>query len=256
MITLRSLSRAAGIRHGFHTREGGYSTGLYRGLNCGLGSGDDTATVVRNRAKVESDLGLAAGRLVSLFQCHSAETVTVREPWQSAESPEADSMVTNRPGIGLGILTADCVPVLFADPDARIIGAAHAGWKGAVGGVLESTVDAMAALGSRRDRIIACIGPCIRQPSYEVGADLRETFVSRDDRNIRFFGTGKRAGHYQFDLAGYVGDRLRGCDLGHVDDVKLDTYSDSRAFYSYRRMTHRNEPDYGRQISIIALDDG
>ncbi len=241
------------VRHTFFTRQDGHSTGIYRGLNCGPGSDDDADAVSRNRASVETAMGLDAGQLVSLYQVHSPDVVHVTAPWQQGDAPQADAMVTDRPGIGLGILTADCVPVLFASTTGTVVGAAHAGWKGAVSGVLEATVDAMADLGCAPSDIYACVGPCIRHESYEIGGDRRDQIVALDDANTQFFTDSTRDGHYQFDLAGYVLTRLAQSGVGMVEDVAGDTYKDEDDYYSYRRMTHRGEADYGRQISVISL---
>lgn len=248
------ISNISGVRHLFFTRDGGRSTGVYSGLNCGPGSDDDPETVKHNRLHVEQTLDLDAGSLVSLYQVHSPTAVYVTSPWKQADAPQADAMVTDKVGIGLGILTADCVPVLFADSTGGVVGAAHAGWKGAVGGVLESTVEAMENLGSIRSNIYACTGPCIRTASYEVGVDMRQQFVDMDHNNEQFFISGDRAGHFQFDLTGYVLTRLAKSGVGMIEDTAGDTYTDEDDFYSYRRMTHRGEADYGRQISVITLE--
>jgi polyphenol oxidase len=249
------ISNIHGVRHCFFTREGGHSTGIYSGLNCGPGSSDDPDVVSRNRAHVENNLDLDTGSLVTLYQVHSPTAVHVTAPWATGEAPEADAMVTDKPGIGLGILTADCVPVLFADSTGGIVGAAHAGWKGAVGGVLEATVDAMEELGSTRSDIYACTGPSIRYASYEVGCDMRDQIIGMSDDNAQFFMEGGRADHYQFDLTGYVLTRLAKSGVGMIEDTAGDTYTDEDEYFSYRRMTHRGEADYGRQISVITLED-
>jgi YfiH family protein len=238
------------IAHGFFGREGGVSTGLYRGLNCGLGSHDRRVDVVENRRRVATTLGQSAESLTTLYQIHSPTAVVVTEPFRG-HVPEADAMVTNVPGITLGILTADCVPVLFADDTAEIIGAAHAGWKGATGGVLENTVDAMEMLGAEREDIRAVIGPCIAQASYEVGPEFLTRFSDAEQQ--QFFIPSHRPGHAMFDLPAYVALRLRALGLQHVAQLAMDTCVDEANFFSYRRATQRSEPDYGRHISCIVL---
>ena len=237
-----------GVTHGFFTREGGVSTGIYAGLNGGPGSADDAAAIAENRRRIAAHLGAEA--LVSLHQVHSADVVTVTGPWGAAR-PRADAMVTDRPGIALGVLTADCAPVLFADAEAGVVGAAHAGWKGALSGVLEATVEAMQALGAERDRITAAIGPLISQRAYEVGPEFVERFLDEDPENARFFagGAGDRA---MFDLAGYCLSRLGLAGVaaqwtGHC------TCSDPARFFSYRRACHAGEANYGRLVAAIVL---
>ena len=239
-----------GIGHGFFDRQGGVSEGLYESLNCGTGSRDAPAAVAENRARVAASLG--AQSLVSLAQVHSAIVHTVGADWDGASRPEGDGLVTKRPGVALGILTADCAPVLFADRDAGVIGAAHAGWKGAIGGVTDATIAAMVALGAERGRIVAAVGPCIAQASYEVDAGFARRFEDHDPENERFFAAG-RADHFQFDLEGYVARRLAVAGVTRVELLGADTYAQPDRFYSYRRATHRGEPDYGRQISLIGL---
>jgi polyphenol oxidase len=240
-----------GIAHGFMTRRGGVSGGLLAGLNCGPGSGDDLAMVAQNRALALAAM-LPGARLVSVYQVHSPLCVTVAEPWPEDARPQADAMVTDRPGLALGILTADCAPVLLADRAADVIGAAHAGWKGAIAGVTDQTIAAMEALGARRERIVAAIGPCIAQPSYEVDTAFRDRFLAGDPANAAFFAPGA-PGHSQFDLEGYVAARLAAAGIDAVERLGCDTYADPARFYSFRRSTHRGEPAYGRQISLIAL---
>jgi YfiH family protein len=239
------------LAHGFFGRPGGVSKGVYAGLNCGPGSGDDRAAVLENRRRAMEALG--GPTLVTCYQIHSATCVTVAEPWALGEAPQADAMVTNRPGLALGILTADCAPVLFADAEAGIIGAAHAGWKGAISGVTDSVIAAMEGLGASRDRIRCAIGPCIAQASYEVDGAFRERFLAAASRNERFFQRGTREGHFHFALEAYVAQRL--VDAGVSDTVPLgrDTYADSELFFSFRRATHRSESDYGRDLSAIVL---
>jgi YfiH family protein len=248
VIQARTL---AGIVHGFLGRVGGVSTGIHAGLNVGIGSDDDAEAVAENRRRA-TEAVLPGAKLVTLYQIHSAECVTVREPFDDRLRPRADALVTDRPGLALGILTADCAPVLLADREAGVIGAAHAGWKGARGGVTDATLVAMEALGARRDRIAAAIGPCIARASYEIDAAFERRFTTDDPANERFFAPG-RAGHAQFDLEAYVAHRLASAGVCTVEAMGLDTYALEDRFYSYRRATHRAEPDYGRQISIIGL---
>jgi YfiH family protein len=239
-----------GIAHGFFGRGGGVSTGIFAGLNCGVGSGDAPEAIAENRARVSAALG---AELINLYQVHSAVAVEVEAPWPLEERPKADAMVTKLPGIALGIVTADCAPVLFAEPEAGVIAAAHAGWNGAFGGVLEATLTAMEALGAERRRIRAAIGPCIAQENYEVGPEFRARFVEADAENEQYFIASDRDGHFRFALAPYVASRLTEAGLGDVDGTGLCTYGDDSRFFSYRRATHRGEADYGRQVSAIAL---
>ncbi len=241
----------AGVRHGFLGRVGGVSKGVCWGLNTGLGSSDDPAAVSENRRRAAEAVAPDA-TLLGLFQFHSAQVVTVTVPYADADRPRADAMVTDRPGVLLGILTADCAPVLFAESQAGVVGAAHAGWKGALGGVTDATVAAMEALGADRARIVAAVGPCIARASYEVDAGFRARFVDDSGENDRFFADGK-AGHAWFDLEAYVAYRLAVAGIARVETLGEDTYSQPDRFYSYRRATHRGEPDYGRQVSLIAL---
>ncbi len=243
-------SDAIPLRHGFFTRKGGASSGIFAGLNCGPGSTDLSEAVLINRHRVAAALGLASTALVSLNQTHSATVVTLTEPFTIR--PKADAMVTATPGIGLGILTADCQPVLFADPKAQVIGAAHAGWRGARDGVLEATVEAMEALGAKRENIVAVIGPTISQPVYEVGPEFFESFTEDDPQSARFFinGLGDRM---LFDLPGYGLHRLRTAGVGYSEWTRHCTYRNPDRFYSFRRTTHANEADYGRLISVIRL---
>jgi YfiH family protein len=243
----------AGLPHGFLGREGGVSTGIHVGLNVGLGSDDDRAAIVENRARAAAAVQPGAA-LVTLHQIHSADAVAATAAWPDDSRPHADALVTDRPGLLLGILTADCVPVLFADADAGVIGAAHAGWKGALGGVTDATIAAMVRLGAQVDRIAAAIGPCIGRASYEVDDGFLARFAAADPANERFFLDG-RSGHHQFDLEAYVIARLAAAGIARIDALGLDTYADERRFFSYRRATHRGEPGYGRQISLIALPD-
>lgn len=251
-ISAHCLDTLADVRHGFFTREGGVSGGIYASLNCGFGSDDRSEHVAENRARVAAAVDLSADALLTVHQVHSPDVVTVTAAWRPADAPRADAMVTRETGIALGILAADCAPVLFAAPHAGVIGAAHAGWKGALGGVVEATLDRMQALGADRAQIAAAIGPCIAQSSYEVGAEFRERFVTADPDHARFFAAGARAGHHQFDLPAFVRSRLEAAGVGTVETLGRDTYEDETLF-SYRRATHRGEPDYGRNLSIIAL---
>ena len=251
-VTADGLSGLDGCTHGFFTRRGGVSEGLYASLNVGLGSHDDADRVLENRGRALAHLRNGEpATLLTAYQVHSADVVTVTRPWTPAEAPRADAMVTDRPGIALGVLTADCVPVLLADGQARVIGVAHAGWQGALGGVVEAVVAAMVGLGAETGRIRAAVGPCIAQGSYEVGDDLYRRFVEAAPEAAGYFAEGARAGKYQFDLAGLVADRLRVQGLDSVDVVAHDTYAREDLFFSYRRTTHRREPDYGRQLSAI-----
>ena len=248
----------SGIAHGFFGREGGVSSGIYDSLNCGPGSRDDPQSVTENRGKVAAALGPGT-RLVSLSQIHSPVVHALTEaPPEGAPRLEGDAMVTAVPGLGLGILTADCAPVLLADPQANVIGAAHAGWKGALGqdgrGVLEATLDAMEKLGAERARIRAAIGPCISQDNYEVGWDFRDRFLELGLRQRKFFVPSDREGHYRFDLAGYVAHRLTAAGTGSVEPLGICTYPPENGFFSFRRTTHAGEPDYGRQVSAIVLN--
>ena len=240
----------AGVPHGFLGRRGGISTGILAGLNVGTGSGDDPAIIAENR-HLAVEAVLPGAQLATVFQVHSGEAVYVNTPWPHDERPKADAMVTDRPGLALGILTADCAPVLFADLRAGVAGAAHAGWRGALAGVTDATIDAMERIGARRERIVAAVGPCIAQPSYEVDDAFRQRFIDADAGNARFFASdGRRP---RFDLEAYVASRLEASCIACVERVGLDTYADPARFYSYRRSSHRGEPDYGRQISLVGL---
>src|SRR5712691_6854223 len=253
MITLSALDGHPGIRHAFFTRQGGVSRGLFASLNCGFGSRDGPAKVGQNRAIAAAQLALPVERLVTCHQVHGTATITVERPWRRAHNPSADAMVTAMPGIALGVLAADCAPVLFADPDARIIGAAHGGWRGALAGVMEAAVAAMAALGARPERIRAGIGPCIGQPSYEVGPEFAATFAAADPGSGGFFEPAPREGHFRFDLGGYIADRLARLGLARIDRAPHDTAAEEALFFSYRRACLRGESDYGRGLAAIAL---
>lgn len=243
-------SDALPVKHGFFTRKGGASSGIFAGLNCGPGSSDQAEVVAINRARVAEAMGVAPDHLISIHQVHSADVIEVTGPL--AERPRADGMVTATPGIALGILTADCQPVLMADGAARVIGAAHAGWRGTRDGVLEATVEAMVALGARRENIAAVIGPTISQSAYEVGPEFFETFTDHDPETARFFIAGQD-GRYMFDLPAMGLARLRAAGVGHAEWTRHCTYRDSERFFSYRRTTHAGEADYGRLISTIRL---
>lgn len=254
-MVLRSQNlSSARLAHGFFGRTGGVSTGIFASLNCGPGSGDERTLVTENRRRALGELTQDTGaQLLTLYQIHSAEAVTVRNAWQIGEGPRADAMVTNIPGLALGILTADCAPVLLADADAGVIGAAHAGWKGAFSGVVESVIGAMESLGARRAHIVAVIGPCISQKNYEVSAEFRANFETADEANARWFIPSDRPDHFRFDLPGYVESRLQAAGLTNVARIARCTYADEADFFSYRRATHRGERDYGRQLSAILL---
>jgi YfiH family protein len=253
MIQLDNLKDLGGIRHGFLTRRGGVSDGIYASLNCGLGSRDDQAAVVENRARALRQAGLDPNSLSTAYQVHSAKVAVVDDAWDERQRPQVDGLVTRTRGKSLGILTADCVPVLFADPAAQVIGAAHAGWKGAFGGVLQETVAAMQRLGADPARIQAGIGPAIAQKSYEVGPEFPQPFIDRDRGNARFFATAQRCRHFMFDLTGFVVQELEALGLGSVVRAGHDTCAEADDFFSYRRTTLAKEPDYGRQISLIGL---
>jgi hypothetical protein len=252
-ITADCLSDIAGIEHGFFTREGGVSDGIYGSLNCGLGSKDAGERVQENRRRVAMHLGATPDRLLTCHQSHTADAVIVTEPWTREAMPRADGHATATPGIALGALAADCAPVLFCDPEARVIGAAHAGWKGALDGILESTITAMIRLGARPGRIRAALGPCIGAQSYEVGPEFEARFLAADVGNAQFFRRPVPNGRPYFDLPGYVLSRLAAAGLDTVENVSACTYAGEAEFFSFRRATHRGEPDYGRQISALVL---
>lgn len=253
-IRSEALSGMSNVRHGFFTRQGGASSGIYSGLNVGLGSADDPALVRENRRRVAAWLGAPDSPLSTPHQVHSADVVTIDRPLDEARRPQADAIVTATPGVIVGVLTADCGPILLADDEAGVVGAAHAGWKGAFSGIIENTVDAMTAAGARREAIRAVLGPSIGPANYEVGPEFEARFVGADPRNARFFTPSPRAGHFMFDLPAFVVSRLEaaGVQAGHTGHC---TYADEDRFYSFRRTTHRAEPDYGRQISAIVLRD-
>ena len=254
-MTVEVLRSAAleGVAHGFFGRRGGVSKGVCAGLNVGLGSDDDREAIHENRRRAVAAVA-PGSRLVTVHQVHSPTALLATEPWPDDARPPADAMATDRPGLALGILTADCAPVLLADARAGVIGAAHAGWRGAFGGVVESVVAEMEKLGAVRGRIAAAVGPCIARKSYEVDDGLFRRFLEAEPENERFFGAG-REGHHQFDLEGFVLSRLAESGFGRVEALGEDTYSQPDRFFSFRRATHNGEPDYGRQISLIALTE-
>ena len=250
------MASRPGLRHAFFTRQGGQGDGIYASLNCGFGSDEAPAVVEANRASAMALLDLPAHALVTVHQIHSSDVSVVERPWSRAENPKADALVTDRPGVALGILTADCAPILFADSEAGVIGAAHSGWKGTRDGVSEATVAAMERLGARRSRIHAAIGPAIQQKSYEVGPEFPERFTDLDPTTERFFIPSARPGHFMFDLPGLVEACLKALDLASVERSLHDTAAEAELFFSYRRATLRREPDYGRGLSAIALVQG
>jgi YfiH family protein len=247
------LSAIPGLRHAFFTRDGGVSDGIYASLNGGIGSKDDPAHVAENRRRMAEEMGVKLEHFLSVHQTHSPDVVVASGPWQGPSRPLADAIVTRTEGLAIGTSAADCGPILLADPNARVIGALHAGWKGALTGIVESTVDAMENLGAERSGMVAAIGPLIRQHSYEVGGEFVERFIEADAENAPFFLPAAREGHAMFDLAGFIRMRLENAGVLMIDDIGVDTYSDER-FYSYRRSVHRNEPDYGRHVHAIALE--
>ncbi len=252
-LTDPRLASLPGIRHGFFTREGGVSTGIYATLNCGLGSSDEPSLVGENRARLARALGASPDKLATPYQVHGTAAIVVDAPWPADARPHADALVTQRPGIAIAIGTADCGPILLADPSAGVIGAAHAGWRGAISGIAESAIAAMERLGARRERIIAALGPSISQANYEVGPELVEKFVAEDPGNARFFTHSKRPGHSQFDLPGYTVARLKRAGVSAAN-LPNCTYAEEARFFSFRRTTHRSEKDYGRQLSAIVLE--
>ena len=241
-----------GFRHGFFCRTGGVSDGIYGSLNAGRGSRDQRAAVDENRRRIAGHFGLAPHRLVTMNQVHSADALVIDRPLP--KSPRVDALVTDRPGIALGVLHADCAPVLFADVEARVIGVAHAGWRGATGGILEATLEAMASLGAEPSSVRAVVGPTIAQPSYEVGPEFPDPVIAAHPDAAAHFKPAPRPSHHLFDLPGYIAMRLAKAGVGSVDDLALDTYAHEARFFSYRRATHRGEPDYGRLVSVILLE--
>jgi polyphenol oxidase len=253
MVQSPALSTLSGIRHGFFTRTGGVSTGCYESLNGGVGSNDTPAHVAENRARMAASVGVLPERLISAYQIHSPVVVTVDKPWDVNARPKADAIVTRASGLAIAVSTADCGPILFADGEAGVIGAAHAGGRGALSGVAEATVAVMERCGADRSRIVAALGPMIRQQNYEVGPEFIAQFTAADSSNERFFESAPRAGHSLFDLAGYVAARLARAGIGQIDDLGRCTYAEPETFFSYRRSVHRREPDYGRHLNAIAL---
>ena len=254
MVKAQTLA-LPGIRHAFFTRQGGVSAGHYESLNGGVGSRDGPALVAENRARMAAALGVAPGNLLTAYQVHSPQVVIAETPWTPQARPRADAIVTRDAALAVGVTTADCGPVLFADPQARVIGAAHAGWRGALAGVAEATVAAMERLGAARGNIRVAIGPLIRQRNYEVGTDLIDRFAAEDPDSAPFFVGAPRPGHALFDLGGYVAARLARSGIRHIEDLGLCTYAEPARFFSYRRATHRAESDYGRHVNAIALMD-
>jgi YfiH family protein len=254
MLQAQSLTNLPGVRHAFFTRAGGVSKGIYESLNSGVGSNDKPENVNENRARMAASLGVTADRFLTAYQIHSPTVMVAEPPWSAADRPRADAIVTRTPGLAIGVSTADCGPVLMTDPEARVIGAAHAGWRGALTGVIEAAIAAMETLGAKRNRIVAAVGPMIRQPNYEVGQDLLDRFVAAEPDNVRFFAPAQRPGHRMFDLAGYVVSTLQRAGIERIEDIGHCTYADPAQFYSYRRATHRAEPDYGRHVNAIVLE--
>ena len=255
MLQAPSLTKLARIRHAFFTRSGGVSEGVYTSLNGGVGSNDAPEKVQENRARMAAILGVAPERFLTPYQIHSPEVVVADGSWTQETRPRADALVTREPKLAIGISTADCGPLLFADAEVGVVGAAHAGWRGAFTGVVEATLAAMEKLGGSRERTTVVLGPTIRQPNYEVGPEFIERFLAADPDNARFFVPSTRAGHAMFDLTGYIGERARRAGVGSFEDLGLCTYADPERFFSYRRMSQRGEPDYGRHINAIALGD-
>jgi purine-nucleoside/S-methyl-5'-thioadenosine phosphorylase / adenosine deaminase len=253
MLQSPALSALIGIRHGFFTRTGGVSKGCYESLNGGVGSDDAPAHVAENRARMAAAVGVLPDRLISAYQIHSPVVVTVDKPWDVNARPKADAIVTRTSGLAIAVSTADCGPILFADAKAGVIGAAHAGWRGALSGVAEATIAAMEQCGADRSRIVAALGPMIRQQNYEVGPEFVAQFTADEPSNEDFFLNAPRAGHALFDLAGYVAARLAQAGIGQIDDIGRCTYAEPETFFSYRRSVHRREPDYGRHLNTITL---
>jgi len=255
MLQALLLSELAGVRHGFFTRSGGVSHGVYATLNGGTGSNDAPDNVTENRARMAIALGVTPDRFLTAYQIHSPDVVVVEEPWTHDRRPRADAIVTRLPRLAIGVSTADCGPLLFADAEAHVIGAAHAGWRGALAGVIEAAIAAMEKLGAERSRIATALGPTIRQPNYEVGSEFVERFLAADADNKRFFKPSTSSGHAMFDLGGYIAERLQRAGITNFEDLGLCTYAEPERFFSYRRTTKLGEPDYGRHINAIALAD-
>ena len=254
LIHSGELAALPGIRHAFFTREGGVSAGLYASLNGGIGSNDERASVMENRKRMAARLGVEAAHLLSVWQIHSPDVIIAKTAWDYDQRPKADAIVTSAPGLAIAVSTADCGPVLFADAKAGVIGAAHAGWKGAIGGVLEATVAAMEKLGASRGAVSAAMGPMLSQENYEVGPEFVAKFCGEDASNSAFFKPAARETHAMFDLPGFIERALRRTGVTKINPLALCTYADEQRFYSYRRATHRREPDYGRLISAIVLE--
>jgi len=255
MLQALLLSELAGVRHGFFTRSGGVSHGVYATLNGGTGSNDAPDNVEENRARMAIALGVTPNRFLTAYQIHSPDVVVVEEPWTHDRRPRADAIVTRLPRLAIGVSTADCGPLLFADAEAHVIAAAHAGWRGALAGVIEAAIAAMEKLGAQRSRIATALGPTIRQPNYEVGSEFVERFLAADADNKRFFKPSTSSGHAMFDLGGYIAERLQRAGITNFEDLGLCTYAEPERFFSYRRTTKLGEPDYGRHINAIALAD-
>lgn len=255
MLQAKSLATIPGIRHAFFTRAGGVSQGVYASLNGGVGSSDAPEKVAENRARMATALGVSADRLLTPYQIHSPDVVVADEPWTHEKRPRADAVVTRMPRLAIGVSTADCGPLLLADSAAGVIGAAHAGWRGALTGVIEATVTAMESLGASRGNIAAALGPTIRQRNYEVGPEFVERFLAADRSNAEYFKPADRAGHAMFDLTGYIAARVQRAGIEQFEDLGLCTYAEPDRFFSYRRTTRSGEPDYGRHINAIALAD-
>lgn len=253
MLQATLLAALPRIRHAFFTRSGGVSQGVYASLNGGVGSMDAPDNVAENRARMATALGVKPDRLLTAYQIHSPDVVVADEPWTHGNRPRADAIVTRVPQLAIGVSTADCGPLLFADSEAGVVGATHAGWRGALSGVIEATIAAMERLGSDRDRVTAALGPTIRQPNYEVGPEFVDRFLVADPDNSLFFTPSQRTGHALFDLAGYIAKRVRNAGIIQLEDLGLCTYAEPDRFFSYRRTTRNGAPDYGRHINAIAI---
>ena len=253
MIVSDFLKEQNGIRHGFFTREGGVSSDIYASLNCGFGSGDKAENVRENRARVAAKLGTTRTELVTVRQIHSSRVIVADAPWQPGEAPEADAIVTSTPSLAVGVLTADCTPILFADPEAAVVAAAHAGWKGARAGIIDAVIEAMEGVGACRDRICAAIGPTISATAYEVGPEFEAAFLDGNAENGKYFSRAAPHQRPHFDLPFYCRDRAQAARIANVEVLNLCTYQNESLFFSYRRSVHRGEADYGRQISAIVI---
>jgi YfiH family protein len=253
MLQASSLATLTGIRHAFFTRSGGVSQGVYSSLNGGVGSNDIPEKVAENRSRMAAALGVSTEHLITPLQIHSPDVVIAKEPWTRESRPRADAIVTQVPRLAIGVSTADCGPLLFADCEAGVVGAAHAGWRGALSGVIEATVAAMEQLGAKRARIVAALGPTIRQSNYEVGPEFVERFLAADSGNARYFSPSQRDSHAMFDLCAYIAQRVERAGIAEFEDLGLCTYKEPERFFSYRRSTHQGDPDYGRHINAIAL---